>query len=396
MATGIKKVAGLFSGTSLNESYTLFERLDLAQSNTSFSVASRDNAPKGIIFNNNGTKLYVVGRQNESVYEYNLSTAYDISSSSNSSTLDLPVSSGEDIDDPTDLIFNDDGTELYVLNDAGEQRIHRWNLSTAYDISTAVYDSIVLDVTSQDAIPQGLEFNNNGTKLYVVGKTNERVYQYTLSTAYDISTAVYDSVFLTVGGETAQPNGIRFNNDGSKLYVVDGGSDRVYQYGLNIAYDISTASYDSVSVSVAAEDGIPEGLAFNNDGTKMYIAGDSSDAIYEYTTTTQAVESEVLYTAPSDKCAKITADLYSSSVSGTEVYIGGVLKVTDFDKVQFQEPYQTVGTGRIKFYQTDVTVPESDKLDYFFLGPNETFEIRAPIGVTTVSYELRIIEDNAG
>jgi DNA-binding beta-propeller fold protein YncE len=217
MATGIKKVAGLFSGTSLNESYTLFERLDLAQSNTSFSVEPRDNAPKGLIFNNNGTKLYMIGRQNESVYEYNLSTAYDISSSSNSSTLDLPVSSGEDIDDPTDLIFNDDGTELYVLNDAGEQRIHRWNLSTAYDISTAVYDSIVLNVTSQDATPEGLEFNNNGTKLYVVGKTNERVYQYTLSTAYDISTAVYDSVFLTVGGETAQPNGIRFNNDGSKL-----------------------------------------------------------------------------------------------------------------------------------------------------------------------------------
>ena len=395
MATGIKKVAGLFSGTSLNESYTLFERLDLAQSNTSFSVASRDNAPRGLIFNNNGTSMYVVGNQNDSVYQYNLSTAYDISSSSNSSTLDLPVSSGEDIDDPTDLIFNDDGTELYVLNNAGEQRIHRWNLSTAYDISTAVYDSIVLNVTSQDATPEGLEFNNNGTKLYVVGKGNRSVFQYTLSTAYDISTAVYDSVSLLISDETSAPNGIRFNNDGSKLYVVDGGSDRVYQYGLNIAYDISTASYDSVSVSVAAEDGVPEGLVFNNDGTKMYIVGDSTDTIYEYTTTTQAVESEVLYTAPSDKCAKITADLYSSS--NTAIYIDGVKKVDNFTEIQFQTPYHSIlNSGRVKYYQTDVNVHDSTKLDYFFLGPNETFEIRAPIGITTVTYELRIIEDNAG
>jgi len=395
MATGIKKVAGIFSGTSLNESYTLFERLDLAQSNRSFSVASRDTAPRGLIFNNNGTSMYVLGNQKDSVYQYNLSTAYDISSSSNSSTLDLPVSSGENIGDPTDLIFNGDGTELYVLNNGSEQSIHRWNLSTAYDISTAVYDSDVLNVTSQDATPEGLEFNNNGTKLYVVGKSTGSVYQYTLSTAYDISTAVYDSVSLPINDETTDPNGIRFNNDGGKLFVVDRGRKRVYQYGLDIAYDISTASYDSVSVGVAAEDDSPDGLVFNNDGTKMYVAGDETDTIYEYTITTQAVESEVLYTAPSDKCAKITADLYASSYGSTDVYIGGVLKVGNFSSIQFQEPHHEI-YGRIKFYETDQDVPDSSKLDYFFLGPNETFEIRARIGITIVTYELRIIEDNAG
>lgn len=391
MATGIKKVAGLFSGTSLNESYTLFERLDLAQSNTSFSVASQDSDPTGLTFNNDGTKMYIVGRSSDDVYQYDLSTAFDISTASYNSAKFVAFSFDRT---PTGLVFNNDGTKMYIV-ESDINQVHQYSLSTAFNISTASDDNVPY-TPSIDTNLTALAFNNDGTKMYILGDATNAVYQYSLSTAFNISTASYDSVSFSVIAEEALPKGLVFNNDGTKMYIVGESGERVYQYNVNIAYDISTASYSNVSIDVSAEDGKPQAVSFNNDGTKMYIIGAISTSVHEYTTTVQSVESEVLYTAPSDKCAKITADLYSSSVSGTYVYIGGVLKVSDFDKLQFQEPYHVMTNGRVRFYQTNQEVNDSSKLDYFFLGPNETFEIRAPIGVTTVSYELRIIEDNAG
>ena len=50
-----------------------------------------------------------------------------------------------------------------------------------------------------------------------------------------------------------------------------------------ISADLSTASYDSVSFSVNAQDTNPYGIAFNNDGSKMYMVGDANDSVYQYT-----------------------------------------------------------------------------------------------------------------
>lgn len=48
------------------------------------------------------------------------------------------------------------------------------------------------------------------------------------------------------------------------------------------AWDVSTASYASKSFSVASQDDAPTAVAFNNDGTKMYICGATNDTIYQY------------------------------------------------------------------------------------------------------------------
>ena len=59
-------------------------------------------------------------------------------------------------------------------------------------------------------------------------------------------------------------------------------SDAVHQYTLTTAFDISTARYDAVSFFVSAQDTTPRSLSFNPDGTKMYMFGNSSDAVYQY------------------------------------------------------------------------------------------------------------------
>ena len=39
----------------------------------------------------------------------------------------------------------------------------------------------------------GIEFNTDGTKMFVVGRTNNNIDEYTVSTGFDVSTASYDS-----------------------------------------------------------------------------------------------------------------------------------------------------------------------------------------------------------
>jgi hypothetical protein len=53
---------------------------------------------------------------------------------------------------------------------------------------------------------------------------------------------------------------------------------------LSTAFDISTASFDDVPFSVSSEDTGPTGIAFNNDGTKMYIVGFGDNEVNQYST----------------------------------------------------------------------------------------------------------------
>ena len=105
---------------------------------------------------------------------------------------------------------------------------------------------------------------------------------YCFATAWDVSTASYDSKYKDVGSEDNIPYDVAFKSDGSKMYIVGGSSDSVYQYSLSTAWDVSTASYDNKYKSVNSEESAPYGVAFKPDGSKMYIVGYDNDTVYQY------------------------------------------------------------------------------------------------------------------
>ena len=165
-------------------------------------------------------------------------------------------------------------------------KISNAEVTDGYDLGNASYDSVDLSVSAQDSSPVGLAFKPDGTKMYISGNTNDSIYQYTLSTAWDLSTGSYDSVSFSVASQATNPRGLSFKPDGTKMYLVGVNSDEVYQYSLSTAWDLSTASYDSVSIDVNSEDTLPRGLSFKPDGTKMYLSGTSTDNIYQYSLST--------------------------------------------------------------------------------------------------------------
>ena len=68
-------------------------------------------------------------------------------------------------------------------------------LSTAYDISTSSYNVIVLVGIKQSNQSESLAFNSDGTKMFVCDSSRIDVYEYSLSTAFDITSASYSNIF---------------------------------------------------------------------------------------------------------------------------------------------------------------------------------------------------------
>ena len=157
-------------------------------------------------------------------------------------------------------------------------------MSTPWDISTATYDSLSKDLTGEDTSPTGFTLKKDGTKMYSGGAGSQLIYQYTLSTPFNISTASYDSVSKDVSSEdSVGPRSIVFKQDGTKLYMLGVLNKTVYQYSLSVSWDLSTASYDSVSHDVSTEDSLPLNVTFKPDGSLMFMIGDGNDKVYEYT-----------------------------------------------------------------------------------------------------------------
>ena len=116
--------------------------------------------------------MYFVGNTNDSVYEYTLSTAFNISTASFVQSFSVAAQDNT----PIGLIFNNDGTKMYVLG-IDNKSVYEYILGAAFNISSAVFNES-FSVAAQDTSPIDLAFNNDGTKMYFVGNTNDAVYEY--------------------------------------------------------------------------------------------------------------------------------------------------------------------------------------------------------------------------
>lgn len=243
----------------------------------SHDASGQDGNFYGLAFRDDGTKMYLVGDDNDSVFQYSLSTAWDVSTASYDS-VSYDFSSEQTL--PRDIAFRDNGTKMYILGISGSgDPVSQYSLSTAWDVSTASYDSV--NEPSGDTAAQGLAFSADGTKMYVSGNTGEDVQQFNLSTAWDLSTASAGSAFSVIS-QTDEPSALGFKSDGTRMFLLDNQNNKVHQYSLSTAWDISTASYDSVEFSVASQETSPQGIAFRDDGTNMYVVGRTNDDVFQY------------------------------------------------------------------------------------------------------------------
>jgi hypothetical protein len=97
--------------------------------------------------------------------------------------------------------------------------IHQYSLSTAFDLSTASYDSVSFSVSGQATAHYALTFSADGTKMHILSST-QNVYQYSTGSAY---TVTYDST-IQFGGGTAPDSPLANETDVLTFSTRDGGT----------------------------------------------------------------------------------------------------------------------------------------------------------------------------
>ena len=289
----------------------------ITYSSKSLVVGDWDINCNGIAISDDGTRLFFTGYAGDAVWSCTLSTPFDLATA----TVDVKRAYvGTQDAAPEGFMFGDSGTKMYVLGNTG-RIVYQYTLSTAWDVSTATYSTKSFSVNTQDTNAQGIFFKSDGLTFYMVGATTDTVYQYTLSTAWDIATASYASKSKAVGTEEINPSEVFFKPDGLKMYVIGQTGDDVNEYDLSTAWDVSTATF--LRVSAAVGESAPSGLWFKDDGTKMYVTGSTNDVVREFTLSTAWNVSTISFS----KSLSIGFETIPTGLTfkddGTEIYVLG-------------------------------------------------------------------------
>ena len=298
----------------------------------------------GIEFNNDGTKMFISyaqkfnGSSTHFINEYNLTIPYDVSSKAYAGDSERCVLTGTDGNTIYDLDFSSDGMRLFVVsrnagsnNDQDGDKAYGFDLTSPYDISTCSLASETENLDNgvftsgsnageyayAEAMNnlkthrlQAIEINNDGSKLFLLfmdslsETVNGRLYEFSLSTPYDVSTlSIVTSAGIAIGTETqtgvTNPAGMRFSPDGKRLIITShahGGIKRVLQISLSKGFDTSSFTIDGSRILGGAGNEMSQantqtrGAAFSGAGLKVYIGSDRDqnsgaglkDEVFEY------------------------------------------------------------------------------------------------------------------
>jgi hypothetical protein len=251
-----------------------------------FSTTSQDTSPSDIFVDNtNGIYLIMIGSENSSIYKYAFTTAYKVDTLDYLDIIDV----GPEETTPTSLFVKADGTKIYIVG-TDSTSVHQYDLSTGWNFSTASFVNSK-DISSQDTLPHGLFFKPDGTKMYILGQQNTRIYEYNLGTAWDITTATY-SQQLSISANVPKPTSMKMTSDGNTLYVLDSVHDSISKFTLSSAWNITSATYtdevDISTITTTTNATSPVGFDISSTANKVYVLCDDNDKIFEYDTTSES------------------------------------------------------------------------------------------------------------
>ena len=277
--TKIKQIDGLQDNIDLIES--LPWTLNHVVPKNNFDTSTHSPTPTALFIRDDGLKMYVGDFTNKKVFQYTLSTAWDISSASfDSKEFDT---SSQVTTGLQGVWLSTDGLKMFIVASL-PKKIFEYDLSVAFDISTATFNSVSLDVTAQGSA-RDIFFREDGLRFFLAEPTGIEIDQYSLTVAYDLSTASYDSISFDVSPEMSSVMDVFFKDDGLKMFVVDVVVGIVFQYTLSTAWDISTAYFDNIQFDTLAT--AINALFFKKHGATFYVADNTTDQIQAFEVATQ-------------------------------------------------------------------------------------------------------------
>jgi len=248
----------------------------------SFSKLRPPTHPTSVEFSPDGTKMFVTSLAYTDVSEFNCLIAFSVSSC----ILVDSFSLSSQTTTPNSLEFSTNGTLMFIVgarNAANDKiaAVYQYTLPTPFDLSGASFTSsfLVTYYGISDIGARGLEFNNDGTIMFVSINKYSNVSQFTLSSPYNITSATY--VSPPFGIFYSGITGLAFSPDGMNMFIPSNNEKSVLHYALNSSFNVTTVNYVG-QYDVSAEETTPRDITFSPNGTKMFVTGFFSHAVNEY------------------------------------------------------------------------------------------------------------------
>jgi len=290
-----------------------------------FERNQKINGPHGIAFNKDGTRMFILDTFTKSVMQYNLSIGYDLGSINTFNQVagvdktidpdighdgqllltDIPSTASTPPSNltpnhPDDVTFNQSvfqdfslirsmqfngmGSRLFVSND---HKIYEYTMTTNFDITTATFNrsfsTYQTSLENKDGCGN-FHFDSNAGQLYISSKNI--IEQFKLDSNIGTGSDEFGTKVLTLPNDSnsiTSPRDMYLNDTNDRLYI--SGEDRIIKYNLptpgkltGATFADSFQSYDSLQLSGA-------GLTLNDSENKFYMVGSASDdkRIYEFT-----------------------------------------------------------------------------------------------------------------
>lgn len=261
----------------------------------------------GFEFRPDGRKLYIINADtvetSRYAYEYNLSTPFDIRTASFFQTSNLTILTASGISSfyAQDITFSPDGTKAFGVfhgsskNDFTNSGIFEFSLPTPWNIlnmnrTQVAYPGAANNIT-------GIQLSIDGTKAYTLCANNDRVFQYNLSTPWNVSTLTYSGKNKSIAAQTQIPMDLKFNQNGTKMFLLGydsyNGTElyRIFEYSLSVAWDITTANYSfkryNLPIATYADFSVnsPAVYSFDisPDGTKLFYFDSNNGKMHQFT-----------------------------------------------------------------------------------------------------------------
>ena len=232
------------------------------------------------------------------IFIYDLVIPFDISTMDvTNRTIVNTTGIGDDLgfgDGNKNLDFNNDGTKAFIFNQHGTAQFH--NLETPYDVASISASTLIPDdsinyrttFVAAGALDllTGATFNNDGTKMYLVNGRNNAtdITQIKLTTPFDPSTGVTEYVLDTEPFTARYTLDLSFDDDGTRLYLSEASNSGVhvnymYVWKLSDPFNLSSATFvDKWQITGNGNNLAPYGWTFGNNGMKLYIGTEEANS----------------------------------------------------------------------------------------------------------------------
>ena len=217
----------------------------------------------GIEFSTDGTKMFTSDIDTGYVYQWTLTTPWDVSTNQRSASDDLNTNHFLELQSDggnynRDITFSEDGTKLFILG--SDKTVHQISLGTAWDLSSYQTPDVEKDLSSISYYrPTQLVLVQMEKKCSSMDM--KKIHEFSIATAWDLSSTVtYEGKFPIRNRNKSHNYGeVTWNKDGTKLFVLDSAAEDITEYSVSTPFSLANVDQTKSAESISSVSSIRTG-----------------------------------------------------------------------------------------------------------------------------------------